>query len=249
METQTRKYQKHKTEYKITVKHYLHKKIVYTFEDADRYPVYIQLTYQRKTTVVKSKYNKSLTDAEFKALTEPMPDFLLEEVEQVKTIIERVTHNGRIFETKRFSDEYNRLNVLLTEVVDNNLKREMAECLKALTLANYRTANPHLDESEFVEGDYSPIADGLNWSKEAGFLLNVFLPLIPELSKVSARYSPEIWNFRQFYQKVQLKFSRHYTWFDYKSGRFISDLIATLKDKKGKEVTNIIQGLSQLLDS
>lgn len=61
MEVTKRTYQKHKTEKKITVKHFLNTSIKeYDDFGNELYPVYIQVTYNRKTTKFRSQIPPSL---------------------------------------------------------------------------------------------------------------------------------------------------------------------------------------------
>lgn len=53
---------------KITVKHYLNKRVkpfVEQYENIERWPVYVQITHDRKTTQFRSFTNVTMSDAEF----------------------------------------------------------------------------------------------------------------------------------------------------------------------------------------
>lgn len=55
---------------KITVKHYLNKRVkpfVEQYENIERWPIYIQVTHDRKTTQFRSFTNEVMSDAEFDA--------------------------------------------------------------------------------------------------------------------------------------------------------------------------------------
>lgn len=68
-------YQKHKLEKKVSVKHYLNKKNSYQFhpvwdsdktnEDRNRYELYVQITFNRKTTFVRSATKLLLSNEDF----------------------------------------------------------------------------------------------------------------------------------------------------------------------------------------
>lgn len=71
-----KRYKKHKLEKKVTVKHFLNKKIVInkyeqSFSDnlllfgESIHPVYVQITFNRKTTTIKSSTNESFTETTF----------------------------------------------------------------------------------------------------------------------------------------------------------------------------------------
>lgn len=71
-----KRYLKHKFEKKVTVKHYLNKKITVNktdkksienglFFDEPVFPVYVQITFNRKTTTIKSSTNKYFTENEY----------------------------------------------------------------------------------------------------------------------------------------------------------------------------------------
>ena len=58
MEATKRRYQKHKTEYKITVKHYLNKNVMEHDSRGERvYPVYVQVTHKSKNSRFRSRIN------------------------------------------------------------------------------------------------------------------------------------------------------------------------------------------------
>lgn len=73
-----KRYIKHKLEKKVTVKHFLNKKIVINrneptlqlyfddkFFDGTVYPVYVQITFNRKTTMIKSATSENFTEQAF----------------------------------------------------------------------------------------------------------------------------------------------------------------------------------------
>lgn len=129
-----KRYFKHKLEKKVTVKHFLNKKIVINKSekqsngnlelfDEPIFPVYIQITFNRKTTTIKSTTNQSFSEREYdKALSNKL--FL------------------KLFERERLVVEYH---------FQNNYKEHLEFVLERFKFQQKNS----LDRFESFEDDYN----------------------------------------------------------------------------------------------
>ena len=112
METTPRKYQKHKTEVKITVKHFLNTELK---PDVDKltgellYPLYVRVSVNRQLTKFKSRLSYCLPVEGLEQFLDSSP--VSEYVENERLIIEQTISNERpehkdIFKLKNWSDRY-----------------------------------------------------------------------------------------------------------------------------------------------
>ncbi len=124
------------TKKKTTVKHYINVRI----EDrAPRYPLYFMVTYDRKTTHVKSRLN-----GYFKTIEEAMDQSekeIAREVELVQKLVEMelamTKEDAGAYMVKGLSSRYDAYAIALTKVVDSFLKFRLAAAAQRCNEPDY----------------------------------------------------------------------------------------------------------------
>lgn len=184
METPTtpkRKYQKHKTDYKITVKHYLNTKItVFQPGWGNAHPIYLQITLKRQTTLIKSKFPLGLTIDKYKQWSANDSSFiraLEREKERVIYLIKLLKpFEHEDFDLSNISLAYNEdmrsLKYNIDTFLNFEIERVALEC------------EPHLYDSYI---DASPLATLEYYARK--------FPAVLELKKL---YSSNIWFFEVY---------------------------------------------------
>ena len=183
MEATKRTYQKHKTEKKITVKHYFNETINEIDKDGEKVvPVYVQVTYQGKNTRFRSRIKplpnlvtQSNVDVRLHSST------FAEEKERDSALIiylvkafskQNDNHNDNIYSINDLAGLYhNKLNDL-SSLIDSCLTAEINEIIRE-------------NDGKFT-ADY-----------EVKPLISIlyFKPFYPNLKSIQEKYSSNIWFF------------------------------------------------------
>lgn len=204
METTKRTYQKHKTEYKITVKHYFNKAIKeFQYGYKLVYPMYVQVTYKRINTKIRSKIM-------------PIPCYELDNgkigLDDFKELINRDTalieslineydnYNIELAKDERFDITdlarlYNNDSFNLTNFIDYSLRLEIVELIKS----NTENVVPNIY-------DVKPL-----------ILLDFYLSQYPSLKTIREKFNSDIWIFDVYLE--QINDYKHYKSQDSLSGK------------------------------
>lgn len=203
IEKPKRTYQKHKTEKKITVKHYVnHNFIEYDDLGNETYPVYIQATYNGKNTRFKSKlpysYTKDLgITPSFDTFEELENHYFLtghnffeeavnRDAEIIKWLIsKKIDENSGGFQITELPKMYNNNFYTLSKFVDWCLKIEISSSIYSLSKLS--------EEDEWVKeyGLILPIIDETSALSNLDFYIKRF----PELLELKNKYSISTWLF------------------------------------------------------
>lgn len=265
MEVTKRTYQKHKTEKKITVKHYLNTSIKEYDEIGDKiYPIYVQVTYNRKNTKFKSKIpycphdtlfstvifdNFNSYEEYFKSTTES--DFeknLTRDLNLIKWLTNvYVNANPNNFDISELPKIYQQKSYELNNFVDWCLKREIQNALCEIKgLNKEQNINPHL----------KGYLTRMDFGSPALFNLEYFSIEYPELNNLKLKYNSRIWFFSihlglqntsifsviDYSDRHLISFSP--TIFDYLTNTFQQDFINSHKDEQFAK--DIISDLGKL---
>ena len=212
MEVTKRTYQKHKTEKKITVKHYLNTRYVSVDVDVANnggetviwqevtHPesiVYVQVTYKRKNTKFRSKvplcHLEKLPEIRvYDNLNEINEYYLNERDDVIKGITRDLNYilwivNQEIkrnsdFDISELPEIYHGNKYSLISFVEDYLKREIREALNEKVLAE----NGYWEFEQFSKYKIYSQSSALN-------NLEYYLNLYPQLSFLKNKYSSKIW--------------------------------------------------------
>ena len=212
MEVTKRTYQKHKTEKKITVKHYLNTRYVSVDVDVANnrgetviwqevtHPesiVYVQVTYKRKNTKFRSKvplcHLEELPEIRvYDNLNEINEYYLNERDDVIKGITRDLNYilwivNQEIkrnsdFDISELPEIYHGDKYSLISFVEDYLKREIREALNEKVLAE----NGYWEFEQFSKYKIYSQSSALN-------NLEYYLNLYPQLSFLKNKYSSKIW--------------------------------------------------------
>ena len=265
MEVTKRTYQKHKTEKKITVKHYLNTSIKEYDEIGDKiYPVYVQVTYKRKNTKFKSKipyclYDTPLSTVIFdnfnsyeeyydSATESNFENALTRDLNLIKWLVNvHVEANPENFDISELPKIYHQKSYELTHFVDWCLKREIQNAL-----CEIKGLNEEPNINIFLKAYLSRI----DLDSPALINLEYFSIEYPELNNIKKKYNSQIWFF-----SIHVKFQntstfcvvdysdRHIisfkpTIFDYLTNTFQKDFINSHKNNQFSK--DIISDLDKL---
>jgi len=114
-----------KKQSKITVKHFLNKRLKpKLIDNKEKYPLYVQIIFQTKTTQIKSQAFKDigietsfLTDLELNA----NDYFLIKERENIESIILKFEQKSKEINFSVFSEIYKKYTVLMSELIEKYL--------------------------------------------------------------------------------------------------------------------------------
>lgn len=225
------KYKKHKTDSKITIKHYVNKKIKFhTDDDAIHSPLYVQVTVKRQTTFFKSKINTLDNDVEgleswitsddhFKLL-------LQREKENITTIAnELIDLKGDAFLVTDVSIVYRkRVQSIVAKVNDY---------LTAVICTLYQTQY-ELNPSAFTED-----LDARILEVHPLVLLNKWKD-VPGMEDLKQQFSAPLWNFEYYYDFLRHEMnigtymygSLEPTELDFRTGFFKEELLSLFSHVK-----------------
>ncbi|MCU0470587.1 MAG: hypothetical protein MUF58_18520 [Arcicella sp.] len=272
METEVkpkRTYQKHKTEKKITVKHYLNTSIKEYDEMGDSiYSVYVQVTYNRKNTKFKSKIPYHYTDTlpstvifdnlntyghyfnnTFKKTFECIIDrALTRDVNLIKWLANvYVEANSNNFDISELPKIYHQKSYELTYFVDWCLKQEIQNALSEI-----KGFDKEINTNYFLKRYLTRVDD----DSPALFNLEYLSIEHPELKYLRQKYNSQIW-----FLSIHLGFQntspfdvidysdKHVVYltptiFDYLSNTFQKDFIDSYDDNQSAK--DIISDLDKL---
>jgi hypothetical protein len=211
MEVTKRTYQKHKTEKKITVKHYLNtRNVIIDVDTSDNEDenepweatvsesiIYVQVTYKRKNTKFRSKvplcYLEQLPKIRaFDNLNEIYEHYITEKNDIIKWLTKDLNYilwivNQEIksnpnFDISELPEIYHNNKYSLISFVEDYLKREIREVLYEKVLAE----NGWWEFEQLSEYKIYSQSSALN-------NLEYYLRLYPQLSFLKNRYGSEIW--------------------------------------------------------
>ncbi len=205
-----RTYQKHKTEKKFTIKHYLntYNKEVSDVYDFPLYPVYAQVTYNRRSTRFKTKI-QPVTDSEFLENAIPFDEGYLEDyyfnesrkefdnelardvdfIQWLANNCIKITDN---FPISILTNLYNSNAFSLTEFTEWCLKEEIRE-----KIFDIRGFTNEERESDFTKYTAIPL-----FSKASALdCLEFYLRKYPTLIELRQKYNSQIWLLKIFIEK------------------------------------------------
>ncbi|MVM39508.1 hypothetical protein GO730_21095 [Spirosoma sp. HMF3257] len=193
MEAPKRKYQKHKTESKISVRHYLNTKVKGKEGDGKiYYPLYIQIIHKGKVNYAKSLLNTEATVEDFELFKQTRLQDLLEEIEFLISRIRSLSHEmGENFTLKYIfgSDEeiyYPIMECLKSEIfdavmfTDEKAKSALVDELTGLPIKGDQ------DDKQYIEkiASISPLSEAINWDTNPEYILDGVVRMIKDNSKL-----------------------------------------------------------------
>lgn len=196
MEATKRTYQKHKTEKKITVKHYFNETINEFDRDGEKVvPVYVQVTYQGKNTRFRSKIR-------------PFPRFLLELDKEMEASVP-----GRRFDISEFSEPRERDTALITFLVKefSNLNNHYGDDRYGINDLASMYHNEINDLSCFIDNCLNSEIQEIALENDDNFCIHGVKPLIsieyfktfyPNLQAIKERYNSNIWYFDVYLNQI-----------------------------------------------
>lgn len=204
MEVTKRTYQKHKTEKKISVKHYVIRDIHHDYDlGYQTYRIYVQVTYKRKNTKFKSKipfsYLEKLPSVpvfnSFSNYEEYYIDNIKNNFECALTrdlnfiywIVEQyINQRGEGFDISELPKIYHSNSFELSNFIESFLRKELLKALCSIT---------GLDEPD---GMSAYLKFPMSYNSPALFNLEFYLNKYPELIILKTKYSSNIWIFRMY---------------------------------------------------
>ena len=174
MEVTKRTYQKHKTEKKITVKHYLITNVKNDDELGNpTYPIYVQVTYKRKNTKFKSKVPytylrelpilpvfdsfSSYEKYYFGNIKNEFDCALTRDLNFINWLVEQqISQRGEQFDISELPKLYHSESFELSNFIESSLKKEIQKTLCDIT--GFNVSNRFLIYAKFpVSYNSSPL--------------------------------------------------------------------------------------------
>lgn len=190
METTKRTYQKHKTEYKITVNHYINETILelnngnFKFE----YPIYVQVIHKSKSTKFRSKINPLNCDKvdSGEIGLDDLRESIIRDTAFIESLIKQLTNYNLTSEKDSkvnlnyLSPLYNFDNFRLTNFIDYGLRLEIVELIES----NTGKAVPSI------------------YDVKPSILLNFYLSKYPFLKSILDKFNSDIWIFDVYLEQI-----------------------------------------------
>ena len=139
MEATKRKYQKHKTDRKITLTYMLNTKLkpIFSQEDQEKqinplYPIYIRIGYRRTNTSVKSRITRYCnSEKELDSVLNESSVFVNQEKEMIKSLIlETDVVDDETYNFKKFGEYYQSYSEPAYEFLSNWFLKELLEIIR-----------------------------------------------------------------------------------------------------------------------
>ncbi|MFN8353645.1 MAG: hypothetical protein U0Y10_04340 [Spirosomataceae bacterium] len=230
-----RTYQKHKTEYKITVKHYLNTKLKpeVTSDGRNVYPIYTVILAKRQ-----NHYRRSLTFAY--STIDDFEELLIREKSLFDAEKELLTNKIR----KHFDEGNEDLVGAFVSLL--NLHVSLAQRVRGtLNYEIIKEAERYF--SETLHKPFKPLKELLNWIKqEPTKLFDGLISLVPTLEKVQNQYT-QLFYFQDFLN-VLLNRSQltkdDFTIFDVQAGYFQKEV----RKNMGEKSSDVLRQLNILLE-
>jgi hypothetical protein len=189
MEATKRTYQKHKTEYKITIKHYFNKAIK-EFDNSIKqvYPIYIQVTYKSKNTKFRSRIKPiscSKVDKGELGLND-LKELIIRDTALIESLInEYNNHNIVSAKDERFDitdlvSLYRNDSFNLANFIDYCLRLEIVELIESNTDKRLRSIY-----------DVKPL-----------ILLDFYSSQYPFLKSIREKFNSDIWIFDIYLEQI-----------------------------------------------
>ena len=129
MEVTKRTYQKHKTEYKITVKHYLNTTVnEYDNHGNSVYPYYVQVTHRSKNTRFRSRIKPVFQNQQYRIEISP-DEAILRDIAFIEFLIKGYekynSENDGKYDVSDLASFYHSENFELVSYVDDSLRHEI----------------------------------------------------------------------------------------------------------------------------
>lgn len=216
-----RTYQKHKTEKKITVKHYVIKDVERNENGYYEFPIYVQVTYNRKNTKFRSKIPYTVNDDipslipvfdNFRSFEEfymtnvennaehdfdkSLENALIRETNFIIWLTNqqiKISQNG--FEIADISEVYHSKQSDLTNFIELCLKREIQSTL-------FEIAFPEVSEYFHLGYAEFPIYDNTSALNNLEFYMLQY----PQIISLKKKYSSQIWFLDIFLEQSQFSF-------------------------------------------
>lgn len=219
-------YQKHKTEKKIIVKHYLNTRLKGKNEE---FPLYVQITFNGKTHNLKSQIPMDFTESYFnEIINDPM---IFQHIEynflfaREKGLIEYVFQNDyqnhitlfgsippnaeliKSYDVNNCFSLYNYNDYLIEKQVNHALKVEILRFVIKKYINKISNVELNTEKiSQYVNENYSEIINSIkisNSSISAIQLLNFYEKKNQEFSELRKNFSSEIWWFDVYMQQFR----------------------------------------------
>lgn len=267
-------YQKHKLDRKITVKHYLNTKINLQKDSTQEpeYPVYVQITFNGKTTLIRSATKDVFGDEDdfedfchddsnnrdFKREEEYIKYYFLEFYKNNVEVHFKASTPQQIIEIRNLVNispvfkRYNYESGVINKIVDFALKDELFRIADELEEEERLQGEQLQLEAEDIDTHKSSLYDEFSYPVEyticennniSAMELLVFLERIkPEFSQIRKLYPSEIWNFNLYYGLLAHK-SNVFN----KLGATVVDVESGLFEKEFRKLYNNNEDVQKIL--
>lgn len=237
METTTtpkRKYQKHKTEGKITVKHYLDVKLKPSIhEGKEYYPVYVRVTAKAQAAQFKSTTNIIATQNDFdnEVWNDEAKKALQKEVENIIAIVKDLKPFERQnFRITELTELYTNLSKPFFDILDLRFR----EFLK-LKFEDYfnQTYSKEVDGNALLIRNVVHL--GINWKSKSSLIFKLLESYVPEYINYIKGFfhTSYLWDTMRIKIAFLQKVAPH-TLLDFTQGNFQADIIEKLGLEDGK---------------
>lgn len=253
METTTapkRTYQKHKTEGKITVKHYLDVRLKPSIhEEKEYYPVYVRVMTKGQTANFKSTTNIITTQNDFdnEFWNDEAKKALQKEVENIITIVKDLKPFERTdFKITELTELYTNLSKPFFDILDLRFR----EFLK-LKFEDYfnQKYSKEVDENALLIRNV--VLSGVNWQSKSGLIFKLLESYVPDYTNYVKGffYTSYLWDTMRIKIAFLQKVAPH-TLLDFTQGNFQADIIEKLGLEDGKAyITDIMKVLDFHINS
>ena len=193
MEVAKRKYKKHKTESKISVRHYLNTKVKGKKGNGTIYfPLYIQITHKGKVNYVKSFLNTESTIENFDSFKRYRNQDLQEEIDFLTTRISTLSQElGENFTLKNLTGSNENIYTLIVRCLKSEIFDAVMLSDKEAkdSIIDEKTGLPLVEDSnsrEYIEkiAEVSPLRHAINWDENPEEVLSGIIRLTKEIPKL-----------------------------------------------------------------
>lgn len=244
-------YQKHKTEYKVTISYELNKKVnpSYFGRDKDtltnpRYPIYIRIRVRGKNTLVRSRITNYVLEGNLEKFLKEKIDYVNQEKRVINKIISTFEpNNNEDFDLKEFTKIYNLGALPACLYLSNLFMQETLDVLKErLSIKSYAffglLKNTPVYSDTFML--FASLLKELNVEYLKEYIDNRQDIIDYYLSK--SLDDRELFNERKFYNALHSHFSFNFCLLDVDSG-FFQDIIKRDVWEFDKESMKVLDNL------
>ncbi len=232
MKSTPRKYQKHKAEGKITVKHFFNTRLKGKTQESGVvvYPLYVRIMVKGQLTDIKSRLTQLVDPHSFDLFENDYSAFLQQEIKDITSIVKDLKpFDKQDFNLQTVTSLYSQSATPITTIIENCLKDEVRYCIAI----NYPEPSHNVDMNDkaviIALAQDNELISLIDWQKSSYMILTSLQTIIPSLfdplRKLEIMYGPAF-SFDGYYNTLYAthRYPVKPTLTDWKSGSLKRDI-------------------------